>query len=189
MEDLVIESIQITGINCFYVRKTFQSIDQILGEDNLMKFSDAYLLEFYLDSVEGYGGEGQLISKFGIEIKNRLDFSVSVKRFVEEVKLERPMEGDLIWFPFSQTFFEILFVEDNIPFYEVGKNYIFKIATQTWYYGQEKVDTTEARLNDFTESKKEKIPNLSDNDEFNDFANDRIIDNNIFGVNLTGRKT
>lgn len=188
MEDIIIESIQISGINCFYVRKTFQDIDQILGEDNLMKFSDAYLLEFYLDSFEGYGGEGQIVSKFGIEVKNRLDFSVAVKRFKEEVKMDRPMEGDLLWLPLTQSFFEILFVEDNIPFFELGRNYIFKLATQSWYYGQEKVETEEARLNKFVTDKKETTPILSDNDEFNDFGNDKIIDTNIFGVTIKDRR-
>lgn len=153
-----------------------------------MKFSDAYLLEFYLDSHEGYGGEGQFISKFGIEVKNRLDFSVAVKRFNEEVKMERPMEGDLIWLPLTGSFFEILFVEDNVPFYELGNNYIFKLSTQSWYYGQEKIETTEAKLNEFAETKKEKIDILSDNDEFNAFGNDKIIDTNIFGVKVKDRR-
>ena len=153
-----------------------------------MKFSDAYLLEFYLDSHEGYGGEGQFISKFGIEIKNRLEFSVSVKRFIDEVGMDRPMEGDLIWLPLTQSFFEILFVEDNEPFFEVGKNYIFKLSTQSWYYSHENVETKEANLNRFAVEKKEREPAYSDNDEFNDFGNDKIIDTNIFGVTVKGRK-
>ncbi|MCA9496556.1 MAG: hypothetical protein KC589_06435, partial [Nanoarchaeota archaeon] len=71
VEDIVIEVIQIAGINCYYVRKTFQELDTILGEDNLMKFKDAYLMEMYPETVDTYGGEGQLISKFGIEVKNK----------------------------------------------------------------------------------------------------------------------
>lgn len=142
------------------------------------------MLEFYLDTYEGYGGEGQLISKFGIEVKNRLTFTVSVKRFQEEVKENRPHEGDLIWFPLTNSFFEILYVEDNVPFFELGKNYTYKLSTQTWYYGQETIQTNETILNNFVETRKERLDLLANNDEFNDFGNDKIVDSNIFGIKV-----
>lgn len=182
-EDIIIETIQISGFNCYYVKKTFTEIDKILGEDNLLTFKDAFLLEMYLENVDGYGGEGQIISKFGIEIKNKITFIISMKRFKEETGYERPHEGDLIWFPLSNCYFEILFVEDNIPFFELGKNYTYKLQCQTWNYSHENIDTEETVLDSFAIQKKS-APSLDDNEEFKDFGNDSVIGKNIFGIKI-----
>ena len=95
IEDIIIEFIQISGQDIYFVKKTFQSIDKILGEDNLMKFKDAYLIEVYPETTT-YAGEGEFVSKFGIEIKNKLTLTVSMRRFREIVGKDRPNEGDLI---------------------------------------------------------------------------------------------
>jgi len=182
-EDIIIETIQIAGYNCYYVRKTFTQIDKILGEDQLLKFTDAHLLEMYIENIEGYGGEGQIISKFGIEVKNKITFIISQSRFMEETQLDRPYEGDLIWFPLSNCFFEILFVEDNIPFFEMGNNYTYKLQCQTWNYSHENIDTKETILDSFTDEKKS-AGSLDDNEEFKDFGNDSVIGNNIFGIKI-----
>lgn len=182
-EDIIIETIQISGVNCFYVKKTFTELDSILGEDNLLTFKDAFILEMYPENVDGYGGEGQIISKFGIEIRNKITFVISQKRFLEETGSERPHEGDLIWFPLSNCYFEILFVEDNVPFFEMGKNYTFKLQCQTWNYSHEPIKTEEDVLDNFA-VQKNKSPTLDDNSEFDDFGTTSISGKNIFGIKI-----
>ena len=185
VEDIIIETIQIAGVNCFYVKKTFQNIDVILGEDNLMAFKDAFLMEMYIENIDGYGGEGQLISKFGIEVKNKITFIISMKRYFEETKSERPQEGDLIWFSLTNCFFEILFVEVNSPFLEFGENFTYKLQCQTWNYSHEEIDTHESVLNHFAiQQETFASPALEDNQDFNDFSNDRVSGKNIFGIQI-----
>lgn len=149
-----------------------------------MKFKDAYLMEMYPETVDTYGGEGQLISKFGIEVKNKIVLIVSQKRFLQETGRDRPDEGDLIWFPLSNSFFEILFVEDNIPFFELGKNFVFKIQCQTWNYGHEEISTTETLLDNFENNKNRYSTDLEDNDALQDFGNTKITAENAFGIKV-----
>lgn len=186
VEDIIIETIQIAGINCFYIKKTFQDIDKILGEDNLMAFRDAFLMEMYIDNIDGYGGEGQLISKFGIEVRNKITFTISMKRFLEETGMERPQEGDLVWFSLTNCFFEILFVEDNSPFLEMGANFTYKLQCQTWNYSHEEISIDEGVLDHFAvQQEVDAGPQLEDNQDFLDFSNDKISGKNIFGIKIS----
>lgn len=180
IEDIVIEFIQISGMDCYFIKQTFSSVDKILGEDNLMAFKDAYLIELYPETTV-YSGEGEFVSKFGIEIKNKLIFAVSVKRFKEVVKQERPHEGDLIWVPLAKNFFEVIYVQDNTPFFTLGSNYTFQMTCQSWNYSNEELNTSEAVLNEFANNKKE-FTAQDDNDEFNSFGDTIITGNNIFNV-------
>ena len=180
VEDIIIEFIQISGLDCYFIKKTFNSIDKILGEDNLIAFNDSYLIELYPETTT-YGGEGEFVSKFGIEIKNKLTLTVAMKRFREIVKDERPHEGDLIWIPMTKNFFEIIYVNDNNPFFTLGSNFTFQMICQSWNYSNEEINTPEEVLNDFSKNKKES-PSLDDNIEFNSFGDTVITGNNIFNV-------
>ncbi len=185
LNDLIVEDIQIKGKNCFYVKKTFNNIDQILGEDALMSFEDAYPIEMYIESFDGFSGEGQFISKFGLESKNKITFIVSQTRFEEELgpNYLRPLEGDLIWLPMIKNFFEILYVDDNSPFYVLGNKFVYKLFCQTWTHSFEKIETHEEILDTFGQQQKEE-PALRNNEEFLDFNNANISSKNIFGVTI-----
>ena len=185
LNDLIIEDIQIRGKNCFYIKKTFNSIDQILGEDSLMSFNDAYPIEMYIETYDGFGGEGQFISKFGLESKNKITFIVSSSRFTEVLgsSYSRPLEGDLIWLPMIKNFFEIIYVDDNSPFYVLGEKLTYKIFCQSWAYSSEEIETKEEVLDSFNKPQME-FNKQHDTEEFNSFGTDIISNKNIFGLTL-----
>jgi hypothetical protein len=103
--------------------------------------------------MSGYGGESEMLAKFGMEIRDTASFIVSRKRFTEEVvpivpesrneKVKwRPCEGDLIYAPFSQSLFEIKFVEDEYPgFYQLKKKYVWALRCELVQLNNEKFET------------------------------------------------
>jgi len=116
-EDLIIESLQIYGQDVYYIPRTLVNRDDILNEDPASKFDDAYLLEMYIENTEGFEGSGDLYSKFGLEIRDECTFIVSRRRwetrvgiFSDNVIDPRPQEGDLIFLPMTNSFFEISYV-------------------------------------------------------------------------------
>ena len=146
VEDLSIESIKINGRDMVYIPRTLLNKDELFGEDNSAKFSKGFEMEMYIQSVNGFEGDGDILQKFGIQILDRMNLVISKKRFLEEVTtfqptITRPREGDLIFFPLSNTLFEINFVEHENPFYQIGKNYTFILICETFTYNQETMDT------------------------------------------------
>lgn len=126
VEDLIIESLKIHGMDVYYLpRETRDQIDRLMGEDQLKTFDKAYLIEMYLENVMGMEGDGDLISKFGLEIRDEVTLLVSRRRFKFTMpQLVRPREGDLVYVPVLQNFFEITFVEhenNQAAFYTLGR--------------------------------------------------------------------
>tara|TARA_Y100000034_G_scaffold132853_1_gene196842 strand:- start:145 stop:1038 length:894 start_codon:yes stop_codon:yes gene_type:complete len=145
IDDLTIESIQIYGHDMVYIPRVTVDRDTLFGEDILSKFTEANTIEMYIDTVDGFQGEGDFISKFGLEIRDSIDLVVSRKRFEEvlghDEKITRPREGDLIYFPLSKGLFEIKFVEHENPFYQLGRLYVYKLSCELFTYSQEEIDT------------------------------------------------
>ena len=135
-EDITIETIKTMGRDVVYMPRDGVNTDNLFGEDLSKKFDDGYEIEMYISSVDGFEGEGDVISQYGIQIKDRAEFIVSRRRFNEEVgmieNLTRPREGDLIYFPLSRTLFEINFVEHENPFYQLGKLYTYKLSCEVF---------------------------------------------------------
>ena len=141
IEDIVAEMIKYGGVDCFYMPRTFVDIDTIFGEDLISQFNDAFPLELYVSSVDGFEGDGDFISKFGLEVRDTVKLILSKHRFNQETGKDKPQEGDLIFFPFNDGIFEIKFVEDEIPFYQFGQNYVFEISCELFTPSQEDFDT------------------------------------------------
>ena len=141
VEDLTIESIQIHGQDVVYIPRTLVSQDEIFGEDTLSKFSSGTGIEMYIESIDGFEGDGDFISKFGLEIRDSMSLVVSKKRFQQELSMTRPLEGDLIYFPLTNGLFEIKFVEHENPFYQLGKLYTYKLSCELFQYSQEDIET------------------------------------------------
>jgi len=145
LEDLTIETIKAMGKDMVYIPRILVNEDKLFGEDLISKFDDGYQLEMYIQSVDGFEGEGDILSKFGLEIRDRVELLVSKKRFEQAVgdyeSVTRPKEGDLIFFPLSKTLFEINFVEHENPFYQLGKLYTYKLSCEVFTYSQEEIDT------------------------------------------------
>ena len=140
-EDLIIEGLKIYGHDCYYLPRTLVNQDLILGEDTLSKFDQSYLLEMYIETTEGFQGEQELISKFGLEIRDDTTFVIAKRRWQNQVdnvatliKTGRPNEGDLIYVPLFNSFFEIQFVEDQEPFFQLGNLPVYKLRATKFEY-------------------------------------------------------
>jgi hypothetical protein len=153
VEDLVIEAMQIHGMDVYYMPRTSgDSEDMLYGEDTLRKYTTAYSLEMYLENVTGMDGEGDFMSKFGLEIRDELTLLVSRRRFKYTTgasNLFRPREGDLIYIPLIQNFFEITFVEhenDQAMFYTLGRGrggnvYVYALKMKQLVFSEEYIVT------------------------------------------------
>ena len=147
-EDLIIEGLKIYGQDVYYLPRTLVNRDLILGEDVLSKFSNALLLEAYMETTEGFAGEQEIINKFGLEIREDTTFMIAKRRFDEAVdnkatlvKEGRPNEGDLIYLPLMNSFFEIQFVQDQQPFFQLGQLPVYKLVCTRFEYSSEQLDT------------------------------------------------
>ena len=147
-EDLMIEQLKIYGQDVFYIPRTLVKEDNLFGEDTLSKFGDAYLIEMYFENVEGYEGEKEIMSKFGLQMNEDVTFVVARRRFEQLVSHDsnlivktRPNEGDLVYFPKVKKIFEITFVDHDDPFYQVHNLPAFKLKCKTFEYSSEDLDT------------------------------------------------
>ena len=148
MEDIIIECLKIYGLDTYYLPRHKVNEDAILGEDTLNDFNHAYPLEMYMQNVTGFEGDGDLMSKFGVEIRDTATFIVARRRWDEVVARSgnavlttRPAEGDIVYFPLTKAYFEIKFVESTDPFFQVGKLYVYKLQCELMQYSSERFNT------------------------------------------------
>jgi hypothetical protein len=153
VEDLVIEAMQMHGMDVYYMpRSSGDSVDMLYGEDTLKQYTVAYPLEMYLEDVTGMEGEGDFMSKFGLEIRDEMTLLVSRKRFrytTGASNLIRPREGDLIYVPLVQNFFEITFVEHEngqAMYYTLGRGrggnvYVYALKMKQFVFSEEYIVT------------------------------------------------
>jgi hypothetical protein len=187
VESLTIEAIKIYGHNVKYMPRTLVNVDHLFGEDVLSKFDEAINVEMYIKNVEGFEGEGDLLSRFGLEIRDQITFTVARKRFDQAITspkiltevgynlihesgdnnapsrqfltgskdtesfmlegsdylntINRPQEGDLIYFPMVGKIFEIKFVEHEQIFYQTGRLQTYDVRCELFEYSSERIDT------------------------------------------------
>jgi hypothetical protein len=148
IEDVMVETIKINGIDIYYIPNINDAArDLIYGENPLKKFTAAYPLEMYVTNVDGYEGEREFFSKFGLEIRNNMSVIISKRsfaRWVPQDKYVRPREGDLIYVPFlSQNgeMYEIKYVNYSESFYVLGNKYpyFYKLELEKFKYSQETI--------------------------------------------------
>lgn len=152
-EDLIIESLKIFGQDVYYIPRTLVNRDNIMGEDIGSKFDDAYLIEAYIENVDGFEGAGDLYNKFGLEIRDEATFIISRRQWNTLVgfwnnQLEdpKPQEGDLLFLPMTNKFFEISFVEHEQPFYQLSNLPVFKLQCSLFEYADEQFETGVAEI-------------------------------------------
>jgi hypothetical protein len=146
VEDITIEMIKMMGQDMIYVPREMINEDSLFGEAGKYKFKDAFPIEMYIESISGFEGEGDVLSRFGIQVKDKITLAVSKKRFEKEItqkrkEIKRPREGDLIYFPLSNSLFEINFTEHENPFYSLGKLYVYKLTCELFTYDHSTIDT------------------------------------------------
>jgi len=148
VEDLIIESLKIYGQQMYYIPRRLVSKDNILGEDRLSEFKNSFLIEMYFENVDSYAGQGAFIQKFGLMMEQSATLVVARRRWEQFIGRynatiipTRPNEGDLIYFPLTQSLFEIKFVQHQDPFYQLGKLYVYKLQIELFQYSSERIDT------------------------------------------------
>lgn len=147
IEDLVAESIKIFGLDVYYIPRSVVSRDDIFQEDDMSEYNSAFLIEMYVKDIDGFGGDGDFLSKFNIEIRDTITFSVARRTFYDEVSvsnptlLERPQEGDLIYFPLNKKAFKITFVEHESIFYQLGSLQLWDLKCELFEYSNERLNT------------------------------------------------
>ena len=146
IEDLVIESIKIYGLDCWYVPKKLIDKDKIYGEDSLSEYNKSYMVEMYVKNVEGFAGEGDFLSKFNVEIRDQITLTIARRTFENEVQYfefgyTRPREGDLIFLPLNNKVFQIKFVEHEPVFYQMGALQMYDLKCELFEYSNEIMNT------------------------------------------------
>jgi len=146
VESIVIESIKSFGIDVHYMPRTEVNTDSIYGEDRISKFEDARMVEVYIKSIDGFEGDGTFVSNFGLEVRDQITFTIARRRFTElnfetGNRDKEPLEGDLIFFPLSDSLFEIKHVQDTNVFYQMGGLQTFDLVCELFEYADEAIDT------------------------------------------------
>ena len=125
--DLVRETIQISGMDVNYVKRTRENVDALFDDAERNKFSVGYTIEMYLQDVDGFGGEGDLVTRFGLEVRDECTLTVAVDRFESVIGSGlAPVIGDLIYLPLSNQIYQITWVEDQGPFFTIAKTYVYE---------------------------------------------------------------
>ena len=145
LENLIIESIRIYGQDMMYVPRKLNKYDDVYGADDQSSYESAYPMEMYIKSVDGFTGDGEFMSKFGIEIRNQVIFSMAQRVFNEEVgeftTQVRPNEGDLIYFPLNKKCFQIKYVNKFEMFYQLGALQTWEVTCELFEYSGELLNT------------------------------------------------
>ena len=192
-EDIIIESMKIYGQDVYYLPRTIVNENTILGEDVASSFTSSYKIEMYLENTEGFEGEGDLFTKFGVEIRDEATFIVARKRWSQTVASSsnaitvlRPKEGDLIWLSLSNKLFEILHVEHESPFYQLSNLPTYKMRCQLFEYSGEDLDTGIADVNSIQSDFGYRVSLTMDSDGMPRVATDgTTVSGFIIGENIT----
>ena len=146
VESLVIESIGVYGHSCYYLPRTVTSEDQLLNEPSMVVFGTALPIAMYVKNVEGFEGEGDFLSKFGLQIRDSMTLTVARRTFSQRVAakrsdVNRPREGDAVYFPLTGKLYQIKFVEHEAVFYQMGSLQTYDLKVELFEYSNETFDT------------------------------------------------
>ena len=159
VQTLINEQLRMYGIECYYLPRGYANVDNVIKEVIQSEFKNAYPIEAYLDTYEGYGGQGTILSKFGIEGRDDMKVIISRERYENYIAplmeclpnlelTDRPKEGDLIYFPLGDRLFEIKYVEHEQPFYQLNKTYVYELSCELFRYEDEVLDTNIGEIDD-----------------------------------------
>ena len=159
VQDLINEQLRMYGVEVVYIPRKFVNKKTIIEEVTSSRFDDNFAIEAYVNNYDGYGGQGDILTKFGVSLKDELLVTISKERFedfispflsvlddgTEESDIilsTRPREGDLVYFPLGERLFEVKFVEHENPFYQLGRNYIYELKCELFEYEDEIISTS-----------------------------------------------
>ena len=154
-EDIVIESLKMYGQDIYYLPRDIVNEDRVFGDDVPSRFNSSYKVEMYIENIEGFDGEGDLFTKFGVEIRDQATFVVARRRWAQtvgrydnEISSVRPLEGDLIYLPLSNSMFQVMAVEHEQPFYQLNNLAVYKLRCELFEYNDEDFDTDIDQIDD-----------------------------------------
>lgn len=183
IEDLIIESIKIYGIEVYYMPRTLGAEDALLNEDDLPVFNDAYLVEMYVRNVDGFEGEGDFLSKFGLQIRDSVTLTTAIRTFNAEVNRYtdeiRPNEGDIIYFPLNNKMFQVMHVEHEAIFYQMGSLQTYDLRTELMEYSGERFNTGIDEIDNFFETQSPMFSSnttVANTDAYDVFADNAVIE-------------
>jgi len=162
-QDLINEHLKMFGVEVTYIPRKFVGTDNILNEVESSKFDDNFAIEAYVNTYEGYSGAGDVLTKFGMSLRDEVVLTISKERYEDFIApfmaglddgtddsivplTSRPKEGDLVYFPLGGRLFEVKFVEHEDPFYQLGKNYVYQLKCELFEYEDEVIDTSIAEI-------------------------------------------
>ena len=197
VEDLVIEAMKIHGMDVYYMPRTSRDrVDYLYGEDTLKTYTTAYPIEMYLEDVTGMEGEGDFVSKFGLEIRDETTFLLSRRRFAATVPQIRPNEGDLIYVPLVQNLFEITFVEHEnaqAMYYTLGRGrggnvYVYALKLKQFVFSNEIIETGFVEIDDQVRDEYPRTRLTLSSGGTGKFVNDEIVyqGTNLANATVTG---
>lgn len=157
-ESLITEAVEMHGDDFMYIPRTFVAKDEVLGEDRLSKFKNSYPVVMYLESIDGFEGQGAMMSKFGLQMDQQATLTVArrtwdqtVGQYGQTILPNRPAEGDLIYYPRTKALLEIMFVQHLNPFYQLGQLYVYKLTVEKFRYSSEKLETGVTTIDAFND--------------------------------------
>lgn len=159
VEDLVIESLKVYGHDIFYLPRTLTNKSTIFDEDQLSQFTQAYPIEMYLENINGFEGQGDIFTRFGLEVRDQATFVMAKRRWDDLTfsspgtftQTARPSEGDLLYFPLTKSLFEIKLVEFQNPFFQLNKIYVYRLQCELFEYSSEDIRTGIAEIDGIEE--------------------------------------
>jgi len=164
IQDLINEQLKIYGVDIYYLPRKIFKTDNIIREIQSSKFDDVFMMEAYINNYDGYAPDSDIMTKFGLRLKNEISLTISREKYEEFIApflegisagiregkiteydfadlITRPKEGDLIYFPLGERLFEIKRVESEKPFYQLGTNYVYELSCELYEYENELIDT------------------------------------------------
>ncbi len=152
LENLIIESIKIYGEDMYYIPRTLNNKDELYGTDDISSYDEAILVELYIKNVDGFGGDGSFMSKFGLEIRDQVTFTIAKRVFEDEIGIARdfirPREGDCIYFPLNRKIFQIKYVDNKPIYYPLGALQMYDLTCELFEYSGEQFNTGIPEIDD-----------------------------------------
>lgn len=189
IEDLITESLSIYGHTVYYLPRTIEKKDEIYSEDILSTYDEAYEFDMYLKSYDSYEGDGTFLSKFNLEIRDQVTFSIARRAFGNEISayrpdIQRPREGDLVYSTMMKRIFVIKYVNNSAIFYQMGDLQTWDIVCEVWEYSNERFRTGNSEIDQIEELYS--VSNVFNDDKYEEAMGDVFATNKEFQDEGTG---
>lgn len=151
-EDLIIEAIKVYGVDVYYIPRTVVNVDNVFKDPEYSTYGSAISVEMYIKNVDGFEGDGSFLSKFGIQVRDQIVFTMAQRTFANDVMVytfeTRPREGDLIWFPFTESLFQIKYTDVKAIFYQLGTLQTYDITCELYEGNSDEFNTGISAIDD-----------------------------------------